>query len=224
MADKFFDATFYINLDERPDRKEKIIEEMNRLDLCVKYQRIPGVIYNGEYDSDIALSPDQIKHFNGIMGCMLSHLSILHWALKHSATILIFEDDAKLINDFDTIIKGALLELPKNWDMLYLGGNICNTVEQISPHLGRLSHSQSTHAYAVNKNFVGKLIEYIDPYNAVPLDLIYAYKVIPENNCYITVPMVAVQRASFSDIENAYVEYESWMEDRFYKNLKRIIT
>jgi GR25 family glycosyltransferase involved in LPS biosynthesis len=215
---KFFDAVFYINLDSREDRKTMILQEFDKLG--VQSQRVKGMVFDGQYDG--LTESQEIKKANGIMGCMLSHLSILHWACKHNASVMIFEDDAKFINNYQEIIPNALAELPYNWDMIYLGGNICNTITPVSPFLGKLSHSQSTHAYGVNKKFVGKLIDYINTSEVIPLDLTYAYKVIPNNNCYITIPMVAVQQPSFSDIEGVNVEYESWMEDRFYKNLKRI--
>lgn len=217
--DKFFDAIFYINLDSRIDRKKMVLEETNKLGVAA--QRVKGIVFDGQYDADLSL--DQRKRANGIMGCMLSHLSILYWALKHNASVLIFEDDVKFINNYHEIVPKALAQLPKDWDMLYLGGNICNTITQVSENLGKLSHSQSTHAYAVNKKFTETLIDYIDTSQVVPLDLTYAYKVIPNHNCYITIPMVAVQQASFSDIENSNVEYETWMEDRFYQHLKRSI-
>ena len=216
---KIFDAVFYINLDSRPDRKDMILKEMDKLPLNMIPQRVKGMVFNGRYNEN--LSPEDIKKANGIMGCMLSHLSILHWAFKRNASVLIFEDDAKIINDYNKIIPNALAQLPSDWDMLYFGGNICNTITQVSENIGKLSHAQSTHAYAVNKNFVETLITYIDTTQVMPLDLIYAYHVIPNHNCYITIPMVAVQQASFSDIENAHVEYETWMEGRFYQNLKR---
>lgn len=214
---KFFDASFYINLDSRPDRNEMFLGEAKKIGITP--QRVKGIVFNGQYNSN--LSDDEIKKANGIMGCMLSHLSILYWAVRRNASVLIFEDDAKFINNYSEITKNALLELPENWDMLYFGGNICNTITQITPHIGKLSHAQSTHGYAVNKKFIQTLIDYIDPSQVVPLDLTYAYKAIPNHNCYITIPMVAVQQASFSDIENANVEYETWMEQRFYQHLKR---
>jgi GR25 family glycosyltransferase involved in LPS biosynthesis len=216
---KFFDAIFYINLDSRTDRKEMILNEASKVG--IQPQRVKGMLFNGQYENN--LSPDQIKNANGIMGCMLSHLSILYWANKHNASVLIFEDDAKFINDYNKIVPSALAQLPEDWDMLYLGGNICNTITQVSENIGRLSHAQSTHAYAVNRKFTQTLIDYIDTKQVIPLDLTYAYKVIPNHNCYITIPMVAVQQASFSDIENTNVEYETWMEGRFYQHLKRSV-
>jgi len=208
--ENFYNLIVYINLDSRPDRKLLVEKEFAKLG--IDPIRIPGQVFTKTNNSNA----------NGVAGCILSHMKALQLALETKSNILIFEDDVKFINDFATIIPKALDEISDMaWDMLYFGGNICNTVTQISPHLGELTWAQSTHAYSVNRNFVEKLLNSI-PNQIYPLDLTYTHNIIPNNNCYITIPMVAVQQKSFSDIEGQEVEYESWMEKRFYANLVKM--
>lgn len=208
---EFFGMVVYINIDSRVDRNEMVIKEFEKLN--INPIRISAITPKANSDN----------HKNGIDGCRQSHLMCLRMALERKSNILIFEDDVKLINNPTKTLEKALDELyilNMNWDMLYLGGNICNKVYKITGHLGKLTHSQSTHAYGVNKDFVEKLINYIenDSYDT-PLDMTYAYKVIPNNEAYLTIPMVAVQQKSFSDIEGCVVEYENWMIQRFYDHL-----
>ena len=106
------------------------------------------------------------------------------------------------------IIERALNELSvlKWWNMFYLGGNILRPFYQITDHLAKLSHCQSTHAYGVNKEFLDTLIHWIEARPMI-IDVLYADGIIPYNNCFITVPMVAIQRASYSDIEKRTMDY-----------------
>lgn len=204
-----FPLVYYTNLDTRPDRRD-LIENQLVNGLRVNPIRMPGVIYTGTGD----------RRWNGMIGCGLCHLNILKEAREKNQSVLIFEDDALLINDYNSILNSAISELPEDWQMLYLGGNICSRITKVSPHLGRLSHAQSTHSYAVNKNFLDELISYIEPriYTQI-IDVMYANEIIPSHKCFICVPMISIQRADKSDIENTYVDYPSWMEKRFYEQL-----
>jgi GR25 family glycosyltransferase involved in LPS biosynthesis len=192
----------------RPDRNEQIIKEIDKIGISPL--RIEGEIYTGTND----------KRWNGWIGCGLTHLKILKLAQKYETNVMIFEDDCQWINNFKNILNKAFDDLSTlNWDMIYLGGNICKPIQQITPHLGKLSHAQSTHAYGVNKNFINKLIDIIEPnITKKIIDVMYGEDVIPNNNCYITIPMIAMQKSDYSDIEGGYVSYE-WMEQRFYDNL-----
>ena len=202
--------SYYINLDYRPDRNTYAQQEIMKLGLIPI--RIPGVIYT-ETNNTV---------FNRQIGCGLAHLNGLRLAKEQNQNVLMFEDDVKLINDYTNIIQGALTELPEQWDMLYLGGNICSSIFQISTHLGKLTHAQSTHAYAINKNFLDRLINHIEPrITTTIIDVMYANDIVPSHNCYITIPMVAVQKSGYSNIEERNVSYQDWMETRFYEQLRR---
>lgn len=203
----FYDLIVYINLDSRPDRNEMAQKEFEKIG--IEPIRIPGVVYKGTDN----------PHYNGIAGCTLSHVECLKMAIERKANILVFEDDVKFLPNTLEIVEAALNEIQQfSYDMLYWGGNICAPIQQVSDHLGKLSHSQSTHAYSVSANFAEKLLSYI-PNQIYPLDLVYTQNAVKNHNCYITVPMVAVQQTSYSDIEGQVVDYETWMPDRFQKNL-----
>jgi hypothetical protein len=194
--------SFYINLDDRTDRNEQAIVEFE----------------------GVGLSPTRFaghKRNNPIEGCIESHKAILNKMRGMDKHVLIFEDDVRFVNDVKELLPLAFQELEqRSWCMFYLGGNICGPIQQVSPHLGRLSHCQSTHAYMVNKNFIDTLLLEIAGYTN-HLDLFYTDRVVPRYPCFITVPMLAIQRPSYSDIEKKHVNYE-WMFDRYNRNLKRL--
>ena len=207
QIEEVFPLITYINMDHRKDRDEQVNLEFKKLEISPT--RVSGKIYRGTDN----------PNWNGIAGCTLSHITCLNMAVEKKCNILIFEDDVKFINDYKNVISSALDELKNlEWSLWYMGGNLLKPIYQVTDHLGKLTWCQSTVAYGVNANFVQRLIHYI-PNQIMPIDLVYTNYVIPNNNCYMTVPMVAVQRNSYSDIEGVEVDYESYLEKRFWDNL-----
>lgn len=209
---ELFPLQVFINLDKRPDRL-KICQDEVFPKLSIKPLRKPGVLF------------DKTEHswWNGAIGCMLSHYQILEAAACLETNVFIFEDDIDFINNLDlSLISNASCEelSDMEWDMFYMGGNLLRPAHQISPHLAKLTHCQSTVAYGVNKNFVKQLLKYIDlTHIDKPIDVIYADTVIPKHNCFITIPMLVIQRDSYSDIEGGEVKYTDYLEKRYWENL-----
>jgi GR25 family glycosyltransferase involved in LPS biosynthesis len=200
-----FDEFHLINLDNRPDRLEQSMKELEKLGIEDKVERFPA-----------------IQNDEGWRGCLASHFQILRFATYRNHSAFIFEDDVEFIHDFRTTIEEASKELKDiKFDMFYLGGNICNTITQISPHLGKLSHAQSTHAYGISIDNINKILNIVNENQNKVLDLIYSENIIPYMKCYITIPMACAQRDGYSNIENKEVNYSSWMEKRFYEQLHR---
>jgi GR25 family glycosyltransferase involved in LPS biosynthesis len=208
---ELFPLIYYINMDSRPDRMMQAQEEFKKLDIAP--ERISGKIFTGTND----------PHWNAVHGCTLSHSECLQRAKRENKNVFIFEDDLKLVNNFEDVISQALDELVNfEWDMFYLGANILKPVYQVDKHLAQLSHGQSTVAYGVNVNFIDFLSSKIPSNKIIPIDMIYAELVVPYNNCYISYPMTVIQRDGYSDIEKQDVQYESYLERRFYENLVKM--
>ena len=187
--ENFFELSYCINLDERTDRWA----------LC-----------QGEFEK-IKFYPERfsaIKNNNGAMGCLLSHIEILKIANERNKHVLIFEDDVFFLDNAKTIIESALDELINmDWKMFYLGGNILKPFYQRTNHLAELNHCQSTHAYAINKNYVKPILEFLEA-SSWYIDVLYADGVVPLGGCFITVPMAAIQRSDYSTIEKRIMTYE----------------
>jgi GR25 family glycosyltransferase involved in LPS biosynthesis len=205
-----FPLNVMINLDSRPDRwKESTEIELPKAGI-ERIARCPGLVYHVSDNSWI----------NGAIGCLASHVQCLKYALENKSNITIFEDDVKFTDNAKEIMDLASDELADmQWDMIYWGGNILKPFYQKTNHLAQLFHCQSTVAYSVHWDFVEKLLNYI-PQNTFqyPIDVIYADHVIPNNNCFITVPMIATQREGKSDIEGMVVNYEKYLWKRYDDN------
>ena len=205
---ELFPLITYINLDSRQDRDRLAKKEFEKL--SISPTRISGTVVNVSNN----------KMANGVLGCTLSHVKCLEMALGQNQNIFIFEDDIKLVDSSFQTIDKCFEELSKmDWDMLYLGGNVLKPIYQKTEHVGKLTHCQSTVAYGVNKNFLKKLISYIPRNQIIPIDLVYTNQAIPNNDCFISIPMAIVQRDSFSDIEGKQVQYESYLQKRYDANL-----
>lgn len=191
---------YCINLDERQDRWQESQREFSQLPFP-KVQRVPA-----------------IKHSTPAFGCGLSHFQTLQRSLGRDKHVMIFEDDVRFINNFKELpeyLDG--LDSLYFWDMLYLGANITTPLRKVSDRFARVYHAQSTHAYCVHKDFIATILKYKHLVGK-PMDLIYAEDIIPDNCCFITIPMLAIQRPSFSNIEQRVVDY-SWMENRYFEHL-----
>jgi glycosyl transferase family 25 len=196
---EFFPLIKYINLDERVDRKELAEKEFAK----------------------IGINPERfsaIKRDNGAEGCYLSHLNLLKEAEKRNENLLVFEDDVQFCDDAKEIIEKSLDEMKDlDWCLWYGAGNILKPFCQVSEYLAKLNHCQSTVFYGVNKKYLPRIIEFVEM-NQTFIDIIYADGIIPQTNCYITVPMVGIQRTDYSNIEKTVMSYDVPIE-RYKKNL-----
>lgn len=203
----FFPQVYLTNMCYRPDRLIIADQELKKLELS--YIREEGVVYTGTDN----------KQWNGWIGCGLCHLNILQRADK-TEHLLIFEDDVEFIGNYKIILESALDELPNDWAFLYLGGNAESLIYRVSKHLGKITGLRSTHAYAVNKNYIQIIHDEFYPVREKRIiDTFYQSEIASKYPCYATIPMVAIQREGMSDIEGKPVNYSSWMEKRFMDNL-----
>ena len=203
----FFPLIYCINLDGRPDRWEKAQEEFKKVGI-ENVQRFSAIKENPPW-----------------LGCYSSHLEILTEAELLQKNVLIFEDDVEFINFDKFDMESALDEMNKYywWDMLYFGGNILKPFYKASNYWARLRHCQSTHAYGVNWKFIPRLRDWIYSNTPAILDVIYANTIVPNRNCFITIPsMLAIQRTDYSDIEGRAMSYDLPLKryNKFYKSQK----
>ena len=195
--DDLFPLIYCINLERRPDRWKESVRQFIKVGLFP--QRFKAI--ENEFPP---------------MGCLKSHITILKEALNQKKSVFIFEDDVQFSDQYDPIVSLALQELPQDFAMFYLGGNILKPFYQTTNHLAKLTHCQSTHAYGINIRYLAEIVNFLE-YQNFYIDMLYANNIIPALPCYITVPMIATQREDFSDIENQKVNYDyTW--ERYRSN------
>jgi hypothetical protein len=136
-------------------------------------------------------------------GCLESHLRIIKQNKTNGSTnVLILEDDAK----FNSLLNN-LPEVPKDWDMIYLGATI-KQLTRHSEHWSKAVECWSTHAYIIRDTLFDKVIADLEKYPH-EIDRYYVEHIQPNYNCYIPIELMTEQHSSFSDIENKTVDYSA---------------
>ena len=203
IVSKYIDKIIYINLEHRTDRRLEIEDELNSFGL--PYERFNAIANPGF----------------GILGCGLSHLSVLKMARDNKwKNILIFEDDFMFLVDRDEFEKNINLlfdiENPVDFDVCMLSYNIITSEPSEKYYfLNKVLEVQTASGYIVNEKMYDKLIELYEW--AMPLlgstkqHWIYANdqiwkKLQPSANWYSFTTRLGKQRPSYSD------NGESWCE------------
>lgn len=199
---KFFSEIVVINLEKRKDRREQVTEELQK-------HLISAYIATGYNGPDIFPCVDK-KHA-AQMGCMMSHLECIRYAKsKHLESILILEDDVEFHPDLQLLFSEAIDELPKDWGLLYLGGNTNRDPKALVPvtdKISKVNYLLCLHAYAVHRSAYDLILNYseISKNRIIDVVMVELQPVIPT---YKIEPSVAWQRASYSDIEHRKVNYD----------------
>lgn len=130
--------------------------------------------------------------------------------------LLHLEDDC-VFRNLDHLGR-ALAELPRTWDILYLGANLLMwnngsepQPERVSEHLFRVRGAWTTHAIAYNKKCVFEILAKQPEFSVQMFDN-YLSDRLAEFNAYIVAPMVAYQRPRMSAIWNRFDDYTSIFE------------
>lgn len=198
------DAVIYINLDSRPDRNAEVLSELSQI----------------EMDTSKVHRLSAIKRSWGILGCNLSHIACFKTIKERGyKRTLILEDDVGFeskdikrwnsgVIDINTMIKSD------NYDVIFLGGFVRDPNGPSKTDYATLFQTKNTsctHAYIIKDTYVNKLMDHTE--NAVQMLMKNAPNVkqyhldnawsqlMSQDRWFISVPTLAYQRTSYSDIE-----------------------
>jgi hypothetical protein len=204
MINDFFGGAVCINLPERKDRKEHATKEFERLGLTASF--IEGI--NGK---KCGLKPNAPPNRNftqinqGELGCVLSHQKAIQYAKDRGwDSVLVMEDDVEF-GDKDEIVK-YLDSVPKNWDIIYIGGNNRAPLQPIDQLVGKCRYTLTGHAVIFRSNLYDTLITLLEQKNLIN-DIIYA-NLHPIYNAYCPLKNLAWQMESYSDLNGRVVNYD----------------
>ena len=216
----FFEKVYCINLKERDDRWESCLKKFKEYDI-VDVERVEGVrkkICNDEKN-------------NGRYGCTASWEKVLKKIVQDNvSTALVFEDDFEFrFNKRDLFkrLNRSISQLPDDWDMLYLGGELVESyktspITSYTAGLYRLLSCYQTHSIAVTNNGAKMLLSYfvdswtdsiIKQYEIV--DVFLARKAQRESQSFITTDFLCIQEPGKSNIENKHMDLQQYAIDLF---------
>lgn len=200
----------YINLAERTDRHEHILQQMSLVGLSPFAQRF-----------------DAIKmRQGGALGCSVSHLKCLQLALNNGWDhVLICEDDILFLDPalFITQFNKCLQSVEDNWDVILLAGNNVPPHKIINDSCIKITRCLTTTGYLVKRAYMPKLIQNIqegihlfvsnlEKPQLYAIDAFWAQLQLKDRWLLIT-PLTVVQKEGHSDIEQKYTNYEKMMQD-----------
>jgi GR25 family glycosyltransferase involved in LPS biosynthesis len=187
--------TYIINLKERTDRKQHVVNEVTK---------IPKLSYT---------IVDAIRDNTGT--CFASHLKCIQLAKDNKLPyVLILEDDCIFTTECVDVLNTAINELQSiEWDMLYLGANLNAHAYSFSKSLIKLSGAYTTHAYMVHERFYDTILNLnLD----VEIDVCYS-KLMTKHDIFMCDPIIAYQLPSHSDIQHGFRDYNQAMFNNYLK-------
>lgn len=206
MIKDFFNKAFYINRKDRTDRRDRFESELSKVNLLDWVER-----YEAVHRDDVVFEGD--KPSKSEIACGTSHRRIVEFARKKELeNVLIFEDDACFLENFQEICVKALIQAKNvDWDLFYLSCRLFdNPINLVYDNLIKINACYCTHAYCVNKSAFEKYLKY-DP-TKEPIDL-YLFK----NNFkkYGAYPFCVSVYPSNSDIVNGFICYDKIFRESY---------
>ena len=224
-----FEKIIVINLEKSPDKKERIVNQLDKLGLdhLVLFGFNGNLVTNGSFESLFKSGgynyQPQIKNklTKTHMACSLSHVFAINLASSMNyKNILVIEDDAVLCEDFVERLSILENEIPNDWEHIYLGGMIWENFissKRRASHIYESTVVSGTHAYILNQNSYTKVTDYISRLeNNVDgmMTNIIQEKLLKS---YMFIPFFAYQDTLRSDIELGKIEDRS-ISKKFYSN------
>jgi GR25 family glycosyltransferase involved in LPS biosynthesis len=124
-------GTYIINLERSKRRMVDINNQCENAGLKFKrWNAYDGSKLNLNYLKSQNLISRNNKMLVGAIGCSLSHISLWKHTLQNTDNdyLLIIEDDCIIPKNFKEKLKIYMKQVPKNWDIIYLGGSNINGI------------------------------------------------------------------------------------------------
>jgi len=185
-----------VHLASRPDRGLYFPGEMEKMFL--DYEVFFAIDPPGMTDPAMCSSCTHIDALRGVNG-----------------ELLVCEDDVTFLSQGREIFNKAYEQLPEDWDMLYLGGNIHEPAERFSDNLFKITKGvHCNHAILYSEKARGFILQNYDLWtNEIKAYDHWLYLIgQSQMNCYVCSPMIAYQRPGFSfngTYQDYYIEMRS---------------
>jgi len=218
---KLLEHILYINLEHRTDRKDNVLQQMDKLNGIILEKNLGGILQPERFNA--------IQHSHGAVGCSQSHLECLKLAREREyPQVCIMEDDI-FFNESELFLTqlGKFEEEFKreDWDVLLIGGNILRSTP-FKPYCNRVVNAQVAVGYIVQQHYYDTLIDNFttgftrlsrEPTKRASYAVDMYWKSLQsQHKWFVIKPLTIRQLPSYSDIEKRNVNYDRSM-------IKRII-
>ena len=194
---KYFDRIVCINLNRAVERWTKCTAQFNKY--RIRAQRF-SAIEPVEENNNI---------HKGEIGIIRSNYEIIKRAKNDNLkSVLIFEDDFELVDDFITKFKEQISQVPDDWDFIYFGAMHISELISVSKNISKMNRSFLSHTFAVKNTMFDIILETIKN-ESQPLDVYYA-DMMPNCNAYCVIPHLSNQYNGYSYIQNRNLNFDKF--------------
>lgn len=174
FINRICDKIYVINLENKTDRLETFDKQMKKNKIV--YERFNAVL--GEKVIKDERLTDYCNTFctDGMKGCALSHRSLWDTIVKNGyRNVMICEDDAMIPDDFDSKFENIYYQIPKDYDILYLGclfggkdesslNKLITKIngyepEDVNPNIYKVKGTIGTHCYIISLEGAQKFVD-----------------------------------------------------------------
>ncbi len=205
----------FVNLDQRPDRLQKMYASIDKLELPLLIHRTQGILpeeYSGPTERIRTMLSRPQK---GAIGCFESQLRIMRDAYSQDKHAFVMEDDLVFCSDFKKRLE-YLFEWSKThtWDIAWLGGTFHvnppywhkDTLGRDAeltddPRMIRTYGSFCTYAYIVNVYSITKILDLLEKWMPLSIGIDWSMiQISPQLKTYAFVPGCITQYDNQSNI------------------------
>lgn len=209
MLHNFFDQTYLINLDRRPDRLHSAKSECDRIGL--PFQRVSAVdgsLENIKLTDELTISNSGVSWNAGAAGLILTVKKILEDSMYQGyESVLILEDDIVFHPDIIQFFQKWLVEIPRDWELIYLSTRHMRPFDIITNNIVRINFGLHTHCWAIHRNIFEPCIDLLKKMD-LPLDLMLARDIQTRGKSYGFTMNLAHQTEGYSDIACMQVDFK----------------
>lgn len=120
FINRICDKVYVINLEKDKERLKEFDTQMSKN--RIKYERFNAIVGSKVLKDDRLTNYCNTFCTDGMKGCALSHRTIWDSMVKNGyRNVMICEDDAMIPESFDTKFQSIYYQIPKDYDILYLG-------------------------------------------------------------------------------------------------------
>lgn len=200
---------FIISLKRAQERRANMIKKMKEINQnYIIFDAVDGKNMNNNQKN---MCNKFEKLSDGEKGCFLSHYLLWKKILESGyETVIIFEDDAEIINIED--FKNIQQFLIPDYDAIFLG--FCyeqynKKVKELKKYsIYKTNKVLCTHAYILTKNGIKKMLDYLDNQKTWNYPVDHVVNKIDNFNKYLISPQLVKQSGEKSSIRNKFLFFE----------------
>lgn len=203
MWTDFVNEVFVVNLLERKDRWMKVNEHLRKLQINFR-------------------TWFAIKDSDGRKGLIRTMISLFeHCVTAGYSRACVFEDDIKILRpNFNEIMELCVQQLPKDFHLFYLGGNVWEKPVRKDRNILKTPAIYSSHAIIYNKPAIEYILHELSKDKYKEYDVLLVKTIQSLNNCYCAYPLLISQQNGYSDIMGKEINYEKFIEARYHEKTK----